>query len=131
MAGERQGDEEITGERTSTSTPYGGLEPGGGATGDRPGAPQAAPEPPGPRATAAGRVWVTLAFSLLVLIALIIFIAQNTREVTVNFLGLHGTIATGLALLIAAVAGAIVTLLAGSARILQLRSQIKNQRRGH
>jgi uncharacterized integral membrane protein len=65
----------------------------------------------------------------VLLILLIIFIAENSRSVTVSFLGAGGHISLALALLIAAVVGAAVTLLVGSARILQLRRQVRRGRR--
>jgi uncharacterized integral membrane protein len=65
----------------------------------------------------------------VLLILLIIFIAENSRSVTVSFLGAGGRISLALALLIAAVVGAAVTLLVGSARILQLRRQVRRGRR--
>lgn len=134
MAGERQPHEGTADRRTAgDGGGRAGASAGAGPDDERalePGAPTTAAgvsRAEGPLPTNAGRVWVTLAVSLVVLVALIIFIAQNTREVTVNFLGLHGTIATGLALLIAAVAGAIITVLAGTARILQLRSEVRKR----
>ena len=81
------------------------------------------------QATNMGRVWVAIAVATLLLILLIIFIAQNSESVTISFLGVSGRISLGLALLIAAVAGAVVTLLVGSARILQLRREVRHHRR--
>ena len=90
-------------------------------------------EPPAegsaPRATNAGRLWITLAVATVLLILLIIFIAENSRSVTISFLGAHGHISLGLALLIAAVAGAAVTLLVGTARVLQLRREVRRRNR--
>ncbi|MGI8903230.1 MAG: lipopolysaccharide assembly protein LapA domain-containing protein [Solirubrobacteraceae bacterium] len=65
---------------------------------------------------------------MLFLILLIIFIAENSRSVTVSFLGTNGHLALGLALLIAAVAGALILLLIGSTRIIQLRLAVRRQR---
>ncbi len=79
--------------------------------------------------TNAGRVWVSIAVATVLLILLIIFIAENSESVTVSFLGASGHISLGLALLIAAVAGAVVTLLVGTARILQLRREVRRGRR--
>lgn len=81
------------------------------------------------RATAAGRVWVAIAIAVIVLALLIIFIAENSRDVTISFLGAKGTLSLGLALLIAAVAGVVITLLAGTARILQLRREVRRRGR--
>lgn len=87
------------------------------------------PPAPAPRPTTAGRVWVSLAPATILLVLLIIFIAENSRSVTISFLGANGHISLALALLIAAVAGVVVTLLAGTARILQLRLEVRRNRR--
>src|SRR5205085_1990134 len=68
-----------------------------------------------------GRVWAALAPALVFLILLIVFNAENGQRVQVKFFGATGHISLAVALLIAAVAGAIVVLLIGGARILQLR----------
>lgn len=81
------------------------------------------------RTTNAGRVWVAIGVATALLILLIIFIAENSSPVTISFLGAHGSISLALALLIAAVVGAAVTLLAGTARILQLRLEVRRHRR--
>lgn len=82
-----------------------------------------------PRATNAGRVWIALAVATVLLALLIIFIAENSRSVTISFLGANGHISLALALLVAAVVGAAVTLLAGTARILQLRLEVRRHNR--
>ena len=71
--------------------------------------------------TRTGMVWVSVCIAVLLAILLIIFLAQNTRTVAVHFLGLSGSTSLALMLLIAAVAGALITVIAGSARIIQLR----------
>jgi uncharacterized integral membrane protein len=88
-------------------------------------------EPPKhtPPATNAGRFWVSLALATVLLVLLIIFIAENSRSVTVSFLGVHGHISLALALLIAAVVGAVVALLVGTTRILQLRREVRRHKR--
>jgi uncharacterized integral membrane protein len=82
-----------------------------------------------PRATVAGRVWVTLIAVVVLVVLLIIFIAENSGRVTISFLGAHGRISLGLAMLIAAVVGVVVTLLVGTTRILQLRREVRRQMR--
>lgn len=99
-------------------------------------APAAASKDPGghvPRQTLAGRVWFALACAVVLLVLLIIFIAENSRSVTVSFLGAHGHISLALAMLIAVAAGIVITLLIGSARIVQLSLEVRRQRRrrGH
>jgi uncharacterized integral membrane protein len=85
--------------------------------------------PAAPQRTNAGRLWVAIGIALVLLILLIIFIAENSHHVTISFLGASGTISAGLAMLISAVAGSLVTLLAGTARILQLRHEVRRHRR--
>jgi uncharacterized integral membrane protein len=61
----------------------------------------------------------------LILIALIIFLAQNNREISVHFLGWSGHISQALALLIAAVCGALLVAIPASIRVVQLRRGAK------
>lgn len=112
---------------------------GAGAEGVAAGAPQAPPGPVTPpiareplrtrepRPTVAAHVWVALGAAVVFLILLIVFIAENSRSVTISFLGAKGHLALGLALLIAAVAGALILLLIGSTRIIQLRLALRRQ----
>jgi uncharacterized integral membrane protein len=64
----------------------------------------------------------------LLLLLLIVFIAQNTRETTVSFLAWDGQVPVSVALMIAAVAGLFLALLAGLLRILQLRRRVRRDR---
>ncbi|MDX6374351.1 MAG: lipopolysaccharide assembly protein [Nocardioidaceae bacterium] len=64
----------------------------------------------------------------VVLLLLIIFIAQNTRQTTVSFLAWDGQVPVSVALMIAAVAGLFLALLAGLLRILQLRRRVRRDR---
>jgi uncharacterized integral membrane protein len=68
-----------------------------------------------------GSAWAGIWIGAVVLIALIVFILQNTRSVQVSFLGLHGTLPLAMALLIALVGGVVLALVFGTARITQLR----------
>jgi uncharacterized integral membrane protein len=54
-------------------------------------------------------------------LALIIFIAQNVHTVDVSFLVWRGRFPLAVAMLAAALLGAVLTLVLGSTRILQLR----------
>jgi uncharacterized integral membrane protein len=72
--------------------------------------------------------WASVIGLGVVLILLIIFIAQNTRETTVSFLAWDGEVPVAVAILIAAVAGLFVAGLAGSLRILQLRRRVRRTR---
>jgi uncharacterized integral membrane protein len=55
-------------------------------------------------------------------------VAQNTASVKISFFALEGQISLALALLIAGVGGAIVSMAVAATRILQLRRMV---RRGH
>jgi lipopolysaccharide assembly protein A len=83
-----------------------------------------------PTATRTGRVWWAVAGGLVVLLLVIVFIIQNSTEVKVHFLWTHGTVGLGLALLLAAIMGALVVVLLGSARIIQLRVQARRAHQG-
>ena len=72
-----------------------------------------------------GTTWVALAAFVVILLLLAIFILQNSERVEIKFLGFKGGLAFGVAMLLSAITGSMLTLLVGSARILQLRSANK------
>jgi len=80
------------------------------------------------RRTRMGGVWVGLALSAVVLLLLLVFILENERKVDIAFFGAHGHLPLGVALLLAAVAGALLVLIPGTVRIVQLR---RTARRHH
>ncbi|WP_281943222.1 LapA family protein [Micromonospora sp. AKA38] len=57
----------------------------------------------------------------VVLLLLLVFVLQNGQPAEVSFLGAHGTLPMGVALLLAAVSGVLLVALPGTARIVQLR----------
>ena len=63
------------------------------------------------------------------LIVVMIFIIQNAHAVNITFLGAHLHLSLAVALLLAAVAGALVMAAAGTARITQLRRIMRRNRR--
>lgn len=75
--------------------------------------------------TRAAALWSSLFFGFLILIVLLIFVAQNTDSASFAFLGWHWTLPLGVAILAAAVCGGLVAVLAGAARIFQLRRAAK------
>jgi uncharacterized integral membrane protein len=111
-------------------------------------ATQNLPDPPGPDATTTrpggksrqaparvkvprsrmGGVWVAFVVAALVFLLLLIFILQNGQRAQVSFLGAHGQLPMGVALLLAAVFGVLLVALPGTARIIQLR--MLGRRRG-
>jgi uncharacterized integral membrane protein len=69
--------------------------------------------------------WGTLIFGVLLGIALVDFLVQNTRSVRVEFFSASGQIPIVAALLVAALAGAAVVLVVGAARIGQVRHRLR------
>lgn len=82
--------------------------------------------------TRASGYWAAVVIGLLVLLVLLVFILENGQSARVSFFGAHGHLPQGVALLLAAVIGGLFVVLAGAARILQLRSRARGQmtRRG-
>ncbi|MFJ1542260.1 lipopolysaccharide assembly protein LapA domain-containing protein [Micromonospora chalcea] len=66
-------------------------------------------------------MWVAAVVFAFVLLLLLIFVLQNGQRAEVSFLGAHGTLPMGVALLLAAVFGVLLVALPGTARIVQLR----------
>lgn len=66
---------------------------------------------------------------VVVLTVVLIFIIQNTRAVNISFLGAHLHLSLAVALLLAAIAGALAMAAAGTARITQLRRIMRRNRR--
>jgi uncharacterized integral membrane protein len=95
--------------------------------------PRAAPPPPLPqhriKRTRTSGIWVAVAFFAVILLLLLIFILQNGAQVSVSYLGMHGHLPLGVALLLAAVCGVLLVVLAGAARISQLRATARRHRR--
>jgi uncharacterized integral membrane protein len=75
--------------------------------------------------------WTAVVAAAFVLLLLVIFIAQNTQQSTVKFLWAHGKAPTSVVLLIAAIAGALVVIIVGVARIVQLRRTAKRAAQGN
>src|SRR5580658_6018698 len=105
--------------------------------------PDAAPPQPGPQPgpqhpelphhtikhTRISGLWFAVAVFAVVLLFLLIFVLQNERTVDVSYLGAHGHLPLGVALLLSAVCGVLLTILAGAARMAQLHSVARRHRR--
>jgi putative membrane protein len=63
------------------------------------------------------------------LVVVVIFIIQNAHAANISFLGVHLVLPLALALLLAAIAGALLMAAAGTARITQLRRIMRRDRR--
>ena len=90
-------------------------------------APAAGPsaKDPAVKLTRAGALWTSLIFGFLILIVLLIFITQNTETSSFTFFNLHWSLPLGVAMLLAAIGGGLITVTVGTARILQLRRAAK------
>lgn len=100
-------------EPVTGAEPVAGVQPAaaGQPTGRQRGAPR----------TRAGTLWATLIFGLVILVAILIFIFQNLKDARISFVTLHGRFPLGLALLFAAVLGALLAVCVGVVRMVQLR----------
>jgi uncharacterized integral membrane protein len=114
--------------------PEHGGEPYPGSSG--PGAGAQPPEvPPTGTATVPPRtrvsgIWVASIAAVVVLLLLLIFILQNSERVKINIFGANPTLPLGVALLLAAVLGALLVALIGVARVVQLRRTARRMARG-
>jgi uncharacterized integral membrane protein len=79
--------------------------------------------------TKAGALWMSLIAGFLILIVLLVFIAQNTDSASFAFFGWRWTLPLGVAILLAAVGGGLLTVFVGAARIFQLRRAAKKNLR--
>ena len=96
----------------------------------------APPPPPPPQApprrpthTRISAIRTGLIVGVAALTVLMIFIIQNARAVDISFLGAHLRLSLAVALLLAAIAGALAMAAAGTARITQLRRIMRRNRR--
>jgi putative membrane protein len=79
--------------------------------------------------TRTSMVWTMVGIGVILLVAILVFILQNGQGVRVRFLMANGTLPLGVALLFAALLGALLVLAAGAARVLQLRVVARRHRR--
>ena len=88
-----------------------------------PASPQPAPT------TKTGIAFGGLIAGAIVLILLLVFILENTESVKISYFGAGGHLPLGVALLLAAIGGALVTGIVGAARIMQLRRHVRRRSR--
>jgi uncharacterized integral membrane protein len=77
--------------------------------------------------TRTSMVWTMVGIGVVLLVAILVFILQNGQRVRMRFLMVDGTLPLCVALLFAALLGAL--LVAGAARVLQLRVVARRHRR--
>ena len=78
--------------------------------------------------TRTSMVWTMVGIGVVLLVAILVFILQNGQRVRMRFLMVNGTLPLGVALLFAALLGALLVLVAGAARVLQLRVVARRHR---
>lgn len=76
--------------------------------------------------TRTSAAWFGVGVGVLVMVALVVFMLQNTGSVAVSFLGMTGTAPLAVVLLVAALGSALVVLLIGGLRIGQLRRRLRS-----
>jgi lipopolysaccharide assembly protein A len=79
--------------------------------------------------TRTSMVWTMVGVGAALLLAILVFILQNSARVRVRFLLVDGTLPLGVGLTFAALLGALLVLTAGAARVLQLRRVARRHRR--
>jgi uncharacterized integral membrane protein len=75
--------------------------------------------------TRVAAAWWALIVGTLVLIVLLVFIAQNLDTTTIHFLAWHWHAPVGVAFLVAAIGGSLITVATGAGRMMQLRRAAK------
>ncbi len=139
----------VGGRCVSVSYSASGDAPGRTASGDAPGqaggeAPPLEPPPStetsheraGTTAPARGeiphtrtaRAHTALIAGTIVLILLLVFILENTQSVKISYFGASFHMPLGVALLLAAIGGALLVGIVGTARIMQLRRRVRHPR---
>lgn len=139
---EREGPEPISGgtagaaqpqEPAGTSPPTSGgpiagppsdAVQGGRRTSKRGGAGRGA----GPKGSRTGGAWVIAVLAAVVLLFLLVFILRNLGEVRISVLWMTVSLPLGVALLLAAICGALLVAIPGTGRIIQLRRQYRGRR---
>ena len=132
--------EQQPGEVAAEEQPRTDIAPGqtaGAAPGQTGPGAQGQPDPAAPalprqhvlRRTRTGGVWVALTASAVVLLLLLIFILENQQRADIGFFGAHVSLPVGVGMLLAAVAGALVVIIPGTGRIIQLRATARRHRK--
>lgn len=80
-----------------------------------------------PPTTKTGTAFGALMAGAIVLIVLLVFILENTQSVKISFFGASSHLPLGVALLLAAIGGALLVGIIGAARIVQLRRHVRRR----
>jgi uncharacterized integral membrane protein len=92
-----------------------------------PPADQAKPAATKIKSTRMSYAWAGLVLGSLITIVMLVFILQNLDDTRVSFLTWEYTMPTGVAMLLSAVAGALITAFVGGVRILQVKRQVRKK----
>lgn len=97
---------------------------------ERPAAPEPAAElePAGGGGKTAG-MWIGLILGAIILVLLLIFVIQNNTTAGFQYFGAAFDLPLGVAMLLAAIAGALVMALVGSVRMIQMSFTIRKLRK--
>jgi len=74
-------------------------------------------------------MWAAVVGLVVLLVLLAVFVLQNVQQVEVSYFGWEGRAPLAAALLIAAASGALIAVVAGTLRILQLRRRVRRAQR--
>jgi uncharacterized integral membrane protein len=77
------------------------------------------------RGSRTSRGWVAVATLAVIFVLLIVFVAQNTDRVAVRFFGWTWHAPLAVAILVGAVAGMVLAVVAGTLRIWQLHRRVR------
>jgi len=109
-----------------------GPDPSHDTAAQDPAAVDAAEAPAGKdplRGSRTSGIWLSVVAFAVLLVLLAIFILQNTEAVRISFLAFEGEAPLAAIVLIATGAGALLVVMAGSLRILQLRRRVRRERK--
>jgi uncharacterized integral membrane protein len=110
-----------------TATPHGGS-----SGQEHPSGTQTPVQPPAQQAAKQSRIsatWVVLALFAVVLLLLLVFILENSQSVDISYFGAHGHIPLGVALLMAAVLGTLLAVIAWFGRGVRVRATAHKHRK--
>jgi uncharacterized integral membrane protein len=74
-------------------------------------------------------MWAAVVALVVLLVLLAVFVLQNVQQVEVSYFGWQGRAPLAAALLIATASGALIAVVAGALRILQLRRRVRRAQR--
>lgn len=84
---------------------------------------------PAKKASTTAAIWIALILGAAMLILLLVFIIQNNTPANFTYLTWQFDLPLGVAMLLAAIAGALIMALVGSVRIAQLSWQVRKFRK--